>query len=164
MISVPLSLNLLEYLYELFWCVIESKDECLLLGTTGSVSSNIHFLLTGPRGDGLNVIGDNDLLLVQHLRVGEEDGDGENDKFGTGICMLGEKHCLPGTDDLVGDGEGLGDVRGDGNGPTPMVSGVIGSDPDLRELWLLWPGTLDLAAASLLSLYKHYKIWYDVKQ
>ena len=59
---------------------------------------------------------------------GEEEGDGEKDRLGTGICMEGEKHCFPGTDDRVGEGEGEGEVRGEGKGPTPMVSGWVGSD------------------------------------
>jgi len=104
------------------------EDSLLLLGVTPlSDSSSMHFLLTGPSCDGLRVIGERDLLLAQPRLVGEEEGDGENDKFGTGICIDGEKHCLPGMEDLVGDGLGEGEVRGEGNGPTPMVSGVIGS-------------------------------------
>ena len=104
------------------------EDSRLLLGVTPlSDSSNMHFLLTGPNWDGLRVIGERDLLLAQPLRVGEEEGDGENDRFGTGICIEGEKHCFPGMEDRVGDGLGEGDVLGEGKGPTPMVRGVIGS-------------------------------------
>lgn len=115
-------------LYELFWCVIESKDECLLLGVTPlSDSSSMHFLLTGPRGEGRKVMGERDLLLAQPRLVGEDEGEGEKDKLGTGICIEGEKHCFPGTVDLVGEGLGEGDVLGEGKGPTPMVRGVMGS-------------------------------------
>ena len=99
-----------------------------MLGVTPlSDSSSMHFLLTGPSWEGLRVIGDRDLRLAQLLLVGDEDGDGENDKLGTGICMEGEKHCLPGMEDLVGEGLGDGEVRGEGKGPTPMVRGVMGS-------------------------------------
>ena len=120
-----------------------------MLGVTPlSDSSSMHFLLTGPRGEGLNVMGDRDLLLAHPRLVGEEEGDGENDKLGTGICMEGEKHCFPGTDDLVGDGLGEGEVRGEGNGPTPIVRGVIGSV--LLELWPCpWLDVLDASLASL---------------
>ena len=109
--------------------MIDRSEECLLLGVTPlSASSNIHFRLTGPRGEGRSVIGDKDRREVQpRCRVGEEDGDGEKERLGTGICMLGEKHCLPGTEDRVGEGEGEGEVRGEGKGPTPMVRGVMGS-------------------------------------
>ena len=80
--------------------MIESREECLLLGMIPlSASSNIHFRLTGPRGEGLKVIGESDLLLA-HLLVGELEGEGEKERLGTGICILGEKHCFPGTDDL----------------------------------------------------------------
>jgi hypothetical protein len=72
-------------------------------------------------------MGERDLLLAQPRLVGEEDGEGENDKLGTGICIEGEKHCFPGTVDLVGEGLGDGDVLGEGKGPTPMVRGVMGS-------------------------------------
>jgi len=107
---------------------MERREECLLLGVTPlSDSSSMHFLLTGPSWEGLRVIGDRDLRLAQLLLVGDEDGDGENDKLGTGICMEGEKHCLPGMEDLVGEGLGDGEVRGEGKGPTPMVRGVMGS-------------------------------------
>ena len=108
----------------------------------------MHFLLTGPKGEGRSVIGERDLLLAHPRLVGDEEGEGENDKLGTGICMEGEKHCLPGTDDLVGEGLGEGDVRGEGNGPTPMVRGVMGS---VRlEVWP-WPvlGVLDASFESL---------------
>lgn len=115
--------------------MIESSEECLLLGMIPlSVSSNIHFLLTGPRGEGLKVMGESDLLLA-HLLVGELEGEGEKERLGTGICILGEKHCFPGTDDLVGEGDGEGEVLGDGKGPTPIVKGVMGSDdPDLLDV------------------------------
>ena len=107
---------------------MERREECLLLGVTPlSDSSSMHFLLTGPSWDGLRVIGERDLRLAQPRRVGEDDGDGENDKFGTGICMEGEKHCFPGMEDLVGLGLGEGEVLGEGKGPTPIVSGVMGS-------------------------------------
>jgi len=107
---------------------MERREECLLLGVTPlSDSSSMHFLLTGPSWEGLRVIGDRDLRLAQLRLVGDEDGDGENDKLGTGICMEGEKHCLPGMEDLVGEGLGDGEVRGEGKGPTPMVRGVMGS-------------------------------------
>lgn len=94
--------------------------------------SSIHFLLTGPRGEGRKVMGDRDLLVAQPRLVGEEEGDGEKERLGTGFCMEGEKHCFPGwqeepEEDLVGEGEGEGDVRGEGKGPTPMVKGTIGS-------------------------------------
>ena len=113
-----------------------------MLGVTPlSDSSSMHFLLTGPSWEGLSVIGERDLRLAQLRRVGDEDGDGENDKLGTGICMEGEKHCFPvvpapADPDLVGEGEGDGEVRGEGNGPTPMVSGVIIWSV-LRDTWLL---------------------------
>ena len=123
--------------------MIDRSEECLLLGVTPlSASSNMHFLLTGPRGDGLKVIGDKDRLEVQpRCLVGEEEGDGEKERLGTGICMEGEKHCFPvvpapADPDLVGEGEGDGEVRGEGNGPTPMVSGVIIWSV-LRDTWLL---------------------------
>jgi len=107
---------------------MERREECLLLGVTPlSDSSSMHFLLTGPSWEGLRVIGESDLRLAQLRLVGDEDGDGENDKLGTGICMEGEKHCLPGMEDLVGEGLGDGEVRGEGKGPTPMVRGVMGS-------------------------------------
>ena len=113
--------------------MMDNREECRLLGVAPlSPSSSMHFLLTGPRGEGRKVMGDSDLRLVQPLRVGEEEGEGENDKLGTGICMLGEKHCLPGMDDRVGEGDGEGEVRGEGKGPTPMVRGVMASI--LREL------------------------------
>ena len=66
---------------------------------------------------------------VHERRVGLELGLGVKERLvGTGICMEGEKHCLPGTEDLVGEGEGEGDVRGEGKGPTPIVRGWVGSD------------------------------------
>ena len=108
---------------------MDSREEWRLLGVapaSASVSS-MHFLLTGPRGEGRSVIGDRDRRLAQPRRVGEEEGEGEKERLGTGICMLGEKHCLPGTEDRVGEGEGEGEVRGEGKGPTPMVRGVMGS-------------------------------------
>ena len=88
----------------------------------------MHFRLTGPRGEGLSVIGESERLEVHPRLVGEDEGDGEKDKLGTGICMEGEKHCLPGTLDRVGEGEGEGEVRGEGKGPTPIVRGWVGSD------------------------------------
>ena len=94
---------------------------------SASVSS-MHFLLTGPRGEGRSVMGERERLLAQPRLVGEEEGEGEKERLGTGICMEGEKHCLPGTEDLVGEGDGEGDVRGEGKGPTPIVSGWVGSD------------------------------------
>ena len=108
-----------------------------MLGVTPlSASSNIHFLLTGPRGDGLKVMGDKERLEVQpRCLVGEEEGDGEKERLGTGICIEGEKHCLleeTEPEDLVGDGEGEGEVRGEGKGPTPIVRGVMGSLPPGR--------------------------------
>ena len=54
-------------------------------------------------------MGDNERLEVHPRLVGEEEGDGEKDRLGTGICMEGEKHCFPGTDDRVGEGEGEGE-------------------------------------------------------
>jgi len=110
--------------------VIDSRLECLLLGVAPNSPSSpsMHLRLTGPRGEGRRVIGDKDRLEVQPRLVGEEEGEGEKERLGTGICMEGEKHCLPGTEDLVGEGEGEGDVRGEGKGPTPIVSGWVGSD------------------------------------
>lgn len=106
-----------------------------MLGVTPlSDSSSMHFLFTGPSCDGLSVIGDSERLVVQPRLVGEEEGEGEKDKFGTGICIEGEKHCFPGIEDLVGDGLGEGEVLGEGKGPTPIVSGVIGSV--FLEVWL----------------------------
>ena len=114
---------------------MDRREECLLLGVTPlSDSSSMHFLLTGPSCDGLSVIGDSERLVVQPRLVGEEEGEGEKDKFGTGICIEGEKHCFPGIEDLVGDGLGEGEVLGEGKGPTPIVSGVIGSV--FLEVWL----------------------------
>ena len=136
---------------------MESSEECLLLGVaplSDSVSS-IHFLLTGPRGEGLSVMGERERRLANR-RLGEEEGDGEKERLGTGICIEGEKHCLledTEPEDRVGDGEG--EARGEGKGPTPMVSGVIGSQrPGLPRLLGL-PGLLVLGdglLASLLSL------------
>ena len=118
-----------------------------MLGVTPlSDSSSIHFLFTGPRGEGLNVIGDNDLLVAQPRLVGEEEGEGEKERLGTGICIEGEKHCFPGTVDLVGEGLGEGEVLGEGNGPTPIVRGVIGSVL-LEEC--PWLGALDVSLESL---------------
>ena len=110
--------------------MIERRLECLLLGVAPSSPSSpsMHFRFTGPSGEGLSVMGDNERLEVHPRLVGEEEGDGEKDRLGTGICMEGEKHCFPGTDDRVGEGEGEGEVRGEGKGPTPMVSGWVGSD------------------------------------
>ena len=104
-------------------------------------ASSMHFLLTGPRGEGLSVMGERERRLAQPRLVGEEEGDGEKERLGTGICMEGEKHCFPvvpapADPDLVGEGEGDGEVRGEGNGPTPMVSGVIIWSV-LRDTWLL---------------------------
>ena len=108
--------------------MIERRLECLLLGVPpASPSSSMHFLLTGPRGEGRRVMGDRERRVVQPRRVGEEEGEGEKERFGTGICIEGEKHCLPGTEERVGEGEGEGEVRGEGKGPTPMVRGCIGS-------------------------------------
>jgi hypothetical protein len=88
----------------------------------------MHFLLTGPRGEGRRVIGDKLRREAQVRLVGLELGLGENERLGTGICMEGEKHCLPVAELLrVGEGEGEGEVRGEGKGPTPMVRGTMGS-------------------------------------
>jgi len=106
----------------------------------------MHFLFTGPSGEGLKVMGEMDLLLVQPRLVGEEEGDGENDKLGTGICIDGEKHCFPGTVDLVGEGLGEGEVLGEGNGPTPIVRGVMGSV--LLDVWP-WLGVFVASFESL---------------
>ena len=106
---------------------MERREECLLLGVAPlSPSSRTHFRFTGPRVEGLRVMGDNDLLLQPRL-VGDEEGEGLKLRLGTGICMLGLKHCFPVTDDLVGEGLGEGEVRGEGKGPTPMVRGVMAS-------------------------------------
>ena len=101
-----------------------------LLGVaaTSPSSPSMHFLFTGPRGEGRRVMGERERREAQPRRVGEEEGEGEKERLGTGICMEGEKHCLPGTEDLVGEGDGEGDVRGEGKGPTPIVSGWVGSD------------------------------------
>lgn len=73
-------------------------------------------------------MGERERREVQPRRVGEEEGEGEKERFGTAIPMEGEKHCLPGiTLDRVGEGEGEGEVRGEGKGPTPIVRGCIGS-------------------------------------
>lgn len=77
------------------------------------------------------MIGDRERRVVHPRLVGEEEGEGENERLGTGICMEGEKHCFPGTEERVGEGLGEGEVRGEGNGPTPMVRGCIGSVPRL---------------------------------
>ena len=136
---------------------MESSEECLLLGVaplSDSVSS-IHFLLTGPRGEGLSVMGERERRLASR-RLGEEEGDGEKERLGTGICIEGEKHCLledTEPEDRVGEGEG--EARGEGKGPTPMVSGVIGSQRPGRPRLLGLPGLLVLGdglLASLLSL------------
>ena len=117
--------------------------------------SSIHFLLTGPRGEGLSVMGERERRLASR-RLGEEEGDGEKERLGTGICIEGEKHCLleeTEPEDRVGDGEG--EARGEGKGPTPMVSGVIGSQRPGRPRLLGLPGLLVLGdglLASLLSL------------
>ena len=116
---------------------MDSSEECLLLGVAplSDSASSMHFLLTGPRGEGLSVMGERERRLAQPRLVGEEEGDGEKERLGTGICIEGEKHCLfeeTEPEDLVGDGEGEGDVRGEGKGPTPMVRGVIGSLPPGR--------------------------------
>ena len=117
--------------------------------------SSIHFLLTGPRGEGLSVMGERERRLASK-RLGEEEGDGEKERLGTGICIEGEKHCLledTEPEDRVGDGEG--EARGEGKGPTPMVSGVIGSQRPGRPRLLGLPGLLVLGdglLASLLSL------------
>ena len=121
---------------------------------SASVSS-MHFLLTGPRGEGRSVMGESERLLVQPRLVGEEEGEGEKERLGTGICMEGEKHCLledTEPEDRVGEGEWEGEVRGEGKGPTPMVSGVMGSLPG--RLLLLGPAVLvpGCLMASLLSL------------
>ena len=89
-------------------------------------------------------------------RLGEDEGDGEKERLGTGICIEGEKHCLleeTEPEDRVGDGEG--EARGEGKGPTPMVSGVMGSLRPGRPRLLGLPGLLVLGdglLASLLSL------------
>ena len=117
---------------------MDSSDECLLLGVaplSDSVSS-MHFLLTGPRGEGLSVMGERERRLASR-RLGEDEGDGEKERLGTGICIEGEKHCLleeTEPEDRVGDGEG--EARGEGKGPTPMVRGVMGSLPPGRP-WLV---------------------------
>ena len=117
--------------------------------------SSIHFLLTGPRGEGLSVMGERERRLASR-RLGEEEGDGEKERLGTGICIEGEKHCLleeTDPEDRVGDGEG--EARGEGKGPTPIVSGVIGSQRPGRPRLLGLPGLLVLGdglLASLLSL------------
>ena len=136
---------------------MDSSDECLLLGVaplSDSVSS-MHFLLTGPRGEGLSVMGERGRRLASR-RLGEDEGDGEKERLGTGICIEGEKHCLleeTEPEDRVGDGEG--EARGEGKGPTPMVSGVMGSLRPGRPRLLGLPGLLVLGdglLASLLSL------------
>jgi len=136
---------------------MDSSDECLLLGVaplSDSVSS-MHFLLTGPRGEGLSVMGERERRLASR-RLGEDEGDGEKERLGTGICIEGEKHCLleeTEPEDRVGDGEG--EARGEGKGPTPMVSGVMGSLRPGRPRLLGLPGLLVLGdglLASLLSL------------
>ena len=117
--------------------------------------SSMHFLLTGPRGEGLSVMGERERRLASR-RLGEDEGDGEKERLGTGICIEGEKHCLleeTEPEDRVGDGEG--EARGEGKGPTPMVSGVIGSLRPGRPRLLGLPGLLVLGdglLASLLSL------------
>lgn len=136
---------------------MDSSDECLLLGVaplSDSVSS-MHFLLTGPRGEGLSVMGERERRLASR-RLGEDEGDGEKERLGTGICIEGEKHCLleeTEPEDRVGNGEG--EARGEGKGPTPMVSGVMGSLRPGRPRLLGLPGLLVLGdglLASLLSL------------
>ena len=136
---------------------MDSSDECLLLGVaplSDSVSS-MHFLLTGARGEGLSVMGERERRLASR-RLGEDEGDGEKERLGTGICIEGEKHCLleeTEPEDRVGDGEG--EARGEGKGPTPMVSGVMGSLRPGRPRLLGLPGLLVLGdglLASLLSL------------
>lgn len=142
--------------------MIDSRLECLLLGVAPNSPSSpsMHLRLTGPRGEGRRVIGDKDRLEVQPRLVGEEEGEGEKERLGTGICMEGEKHCFPvvpapADPDLVGEGEGDGEVRGEGNGPTPMVSGVIIWSV-LRDTWLL----LVCPVSLLLSLkLKSSQLW-----
>ena len=113
---------------------MDSREECLLLGVApvSDSASSMHFLLTGPRGEGRSVMGDRERREAQPRLVGEEEGEGEKERLGTGICIEGEKHCLleeTEPEDRVGDGEGDGEVRGEGKGPTPMVRGVMGSLP-----------------------------------
>lgn len=111
--------------------------------------SSMHFLLTGPRGEGRRVMGERERRVVQPRLVGEEEGEGEKERLGTGICMEGEKHCLPGwLEDLVGEGDGEGEVRGEGKGPTPMVRGTMGSVA-LLGAWPVCP--TPFPPASLLS-------------
>ena len=137
---------------------MDSSEECLLLGVAplSDSASSMHFLLTGPRGEGLSVMGERERRLAQPRLVGEEEGDGEKERLGTGICIEGEKHCLledTEPEDRVGDGDG--EARGEGKGPTPMVSGVIGSQRPGRSRLLGLPGLLVLGEgllASLLSL------------
>ena len=125
------------------------------VGPLSDSVSSIHFLLTGPRGEGLSVMGERERRLASR-RLGEEEGEGEKERLGTGICIEGEKHCLledTEPEDRVGDGEG--EARGEGKGPTPMVSGVIGSQRPGRPRLLGLPGLLVLGdglLASLLSL------------
>jgi len=129
-----------------------------LLGVaaTSPSSPSMHFLFTGPRGEGRRVMGERERREAQPRRVGEEEGEGEKERLGTGICIEGEKHCLleeTEPEDRVGDGEG--EARGEGKGPTPMVSGVMGSLRPGRPRLLGLPGLLVLGdglLASLLSL------------
>ena len=114
---------------------MERRLACLLLGVppASPSSPSMHFLFTGPRGEGRRVMGERERLDAQPRLVGEEEGEGEKERLGTGICMDGEKHCLPGTEVRVGEGEGEGEVRGEGKGPTPMVRGWVGSVERLEE-------------------------------
>ena len=72
--------------------MMERREECWrLLGVPPTSSlSRLHFRLTGPSGLGRSVIGESERRLVRERRVGELLGEGENDKFGTGIY----KKCL----------------------------------------------------------------------
>ena len=74
----------------------------------------------------------------------------------------------------MGEGDGEGEVLGDGKGPTPIVKGVMGSDdPDLLDVWEweLWL-VEEILLASLIKknenwgvvLKETWKIWSFIEE
>ena len=92
-------------------------------------------LLTGPRGDGRRVIGERE-RRDQPRRVGDDEGEGEKERFGTGIWSRSRSGCRsPSYYYLHGRGEALlaryigaggggrGRRRGAGGGEGPHAWG-----------------------------------------